>query len=185
MEVKRSSEAIQIHSPSMVMHCSLKGTIIEALHNPMVETNIISKFLAETLLGNLSLVSTNKLFQSLSRLIFQCCGITGVVPIKIDKIKVSIDFHIFAILEFDLLLGYPFENLFQKNLPMGALTKNLGKLLLPLTQITQWRSNIPKMTRSRRRNSYPCLFHLSFLVKRNIHSHPRPNSSHVPLANTI
>jgi len=34
MEVKHSSEAIQILSPSMVMPCSLRGTVVEALYNP-------------------------------------------------------------------------------------------------------------------------------------------------------
>ena len=38
MEVKCSSEAIWILSPSTTMPCSLRGTTIEALHNPIVET---------------------------------------------------------------------------------------------------------------------------------------------------
>jgi hypothetical protein len=99
-------KAIQILSPSTIMLCSLSRTIVEALHNPMVETNIMSEFPAETLLGNIPLVSTNKLFKSPSKLIFECCGIARAVPIIIDKIEVFIDFHIFAILEFDLLIGY-------------------------------------------------------------------------------
>jgi hypothetical protein len=64
MEAKRSSEAIQILSPSTAITCSLRGTTVEALHNPTVETNIMSKFLAEALLGKMLLVSTNKLFKS-------------------------------------------------------------------------------------------------------------------------
>ena len=32
----------------------------------------------------------------------------------IDKIEVFIGFHIFAILEFDLLISYPFEKILQK-----------------------------------------------------------------------
>ena len=79
------------------------------------------------------LVLTNKLFKSPSGLIFECCGITRAVPITIDKIEVFIDFHIFAILEFELLIGYPLENLIQENIPMGALMKSLGKLPLPHT----------------------------------------------------
>jgi len=109
MEVKRSSKVIRILSPSTTIPCSLRGTVVEALHNPTVETNIMSKFLAETLRGKMPLVSTNKLFKSPSGLIFECCGIARDVPIKIDKIEVSIDFHIYAILEFDILIGYPFE----------------------------------------------------------------------------
>jgi hypothetical protein len=41
------------------------------------------------------------------------------MPIKIDKNEVHIDLHIFAILEFELLVGHPLDNLFQKPLPRG------------------------------------------------------------------
>jgi hypothetical protein len=61
MKVKRSSEAIQILSPSMTMPCSLRGTNIEALHNPIVRTSIMSEFLVKNLLGNMALFPTNSL----------------------------------------------------------------------------------------------------------------------------
>ena len=117
IEVKHSFEAIWILSLSTTMPCSLRGTNIEALHNPTVGTNIMLEFLAKNLLGNMSLIPTNKLFKSPLGLIFECCGIARDVPIKIDKIEVSIDFHIYAILEFDILIGYPLENLFKKTFP--------------------------------------------------------------------
>jgi hypothetical protein len=41
LEVKRSSKAIQILSPSTTMPYSLRGTNIEALHNPIVRTSIM------------------------------------------------------------------------------------------------------------------------------------------------
>jgi hypothetical protein len=47
LKVKRSSKAIQILSPSMTIPCSLRGTNIEALHNPIVKTSIMSEFLAK------------------------------------------------------------------------------------------------------------------------------------------
>jgi len=50
LEVKHSSKAIQILSPSTTLPCSLRGTNIEALHNPTVRTSIISKFLAKTII---------------------------------------------------------------------------------------------------------------------------------------
>jgi len=69
------------------------------------------------------LVLTNKLFKSTSGLIFECCGIARAVPIKIDEIEVFIDFHVFAILEFELLIGHPLDNLS----PHGSLNKEFGK----------------------------------------------------------
>jgi hypothetical protein len=56
MEVKCFSKAIWILSPSTTMPCSLRGTVVEALHNPTVEANIMFEFLAETLLGKIPLV---------------------------------------------------------------------------------------------------------------------------------
>jgi hypothetical protein len=58
MEVKRSSEAIQIRSPSTTIPCSIKGTAVEAFHAPTFKDSIISKLLARTLLGNTPLAST-------------------------------------------------------------------------------------------------------------------------------
>ena len=45
-----------------------------------------------------------------------------------DKTEVRLDFHIFAILEFDLLLGYPFEKLFQEKSSHGSLNEEFGKI---------------------------------------------------------
>jgi len=47
------------------------------------------------------------------------------VPVTIDKIEVNLDFHIFDILNFDLLIGYPLKNIHQS--PQGSLHK-LGEM---------------------------------------------------------
>ena len=99
MEVKRSSEAIWILSPFTTIPCSLRGIVVKALHNPTVETNIMSEFLVETLLGTMPLVSTNKLFRSPSGLIFECCGIARAVLIRLDK-NGSLDFRIYGLVHF-------------------------------------------------------------------------------------
>ena len=87
----------------------------------------MSQFLVKTFLRNMPQVSTNKLFKSPSGLIFECCGITKAVLITIDKIEVHLDFHIFAILDFDLLIAYPFEKLFLEKPSHGSLNEKLGK----------------------------------------------------------
>jgi len=38
------------------------------------------------------------------------------------------DFHIYAIFEFDLLIGYPFEKLFQEKSSHGSLNEEFGKI---------------------------------------------------------
>jgi hypothetical protein len=75
------------------------------------------------------LVPTNKLFKSPSGLIVECCGIARAVLIKIDKIEACLDFHIFVILDFDLLIGYPFEKIFQEKSSHGSLNDEFGKIV--------------------------------------------------------
>ena len=82
------------------------------------------EFLVEALLGRSPLVLTNKLFRSPSGLIFECCGIARAMPTKINETVVRLDFHIYAILEFELLIGHPLDNLFQEKPSHGALMKN-------------------------------------------------------------
>jgi hypothetical protein len=86
----------------------------------------MSEFLAKNLLGNMTLVLTNKLFKSPLGLFFECYGIARAVPIIINETKVYLDFHIYAILEFDLLIGYPVEKLFQVKPSDGSLDEKLG-----------------------------------------------------------
>ena len=49
-------------------------------------------------------------------------GITRDVPITIDKIEVHLDFYIYDILDFDLLLGLPLEKLLASH---GSLDEKL------------------------------------------------------------
>jgi len=56
--------------------------------------------------------------------ILKCRGIASAVPLIVDKIEVNLDFHIFNILDFDLLLGSPFEKLL---ISYGSLDKKLRK----------------------------------------------------------
>jgi hypothetical protein len=43
--------------------------------------------------------------------ILECRGVAYVVLLLVDKIKVNLDFHIFDVLDLDLLLGSPAEKL--------------------------------------------------------------------------
>ena len=87
----------------------MKGNIVEALHDPTANVCIIPEYLLDTLVGNKPLTPTNKYFKSPSGLFFECRGIARDVPITIDKIEMHLDFYIYDILDFDLLLGYPLE----------------------------------------------------------------------------
>ena len=87
----------------------MKGNIVEALHDPAAEVCIIPECLLDTLVGNKPLTQIDKYFKSPSGLYIECRGIARDVPIIIDQIEVHLDFHIYNIINFDLLLGLPLE----------------------------------------------------------------------------
>ena len=127
---KHFSEAIWIISPSMITHCSIRGTTVEAHINLIREVNVLLWHLAYTLLGNVTLRPSDKLLKScpLGHII-KCRGVASAVSLTIDKIEVNLDFHIFNILDFDILLGFPLEKLLASQ---GSLDVTLRKMLLPL-----------------------------------------------------
>ena len=49
------------------------------------------------------------------------------MPIKTDETEVHLDFHIYAILEFDLLIGHPLENLILEKPSHGGLDEKFGE----------------------------------------------------------
>jgi hypothetical protein len=58
-------------------------------------------------------------------LIFECRGIATAVPIIIDKTEVRLDVHIYPIIDFNLLLGFPLEELLGTS--QGSLDEKLRK----------------------------------------------------------
>src|SRR6185369_13931251 len=124
-EAKRASEAIRISPISATITCSVKGKIVEALHDPTAEVCIIPEYLLHTLVGNKPLTPSDKYFKSPSGLYFECRGIARNVPITIDKIEVHLEFYIYDILDFDLLLGLPLEKLLASH---GSQDEKLRKV---------------------------------------------------------
>ena len=99
------SEAIWISSPSKITPCCIRGTTVEAHINPIMEVNVLPWHLAYTLLANVMLRPSDTLLKSCPLgHILKCWGIASAMLLIIDKIEVNLDFHIFDILDFDLLL---------------------------------------------------------------------------------
>ena len=79
-------------------------------------------------MSSVSLKPSGKLFESCPfGHILECRGVASVVPVTIDKIEDNLDFHIFDILDFDLLIGYPLENIHHS--PIGSLYEKLGEMI--------------------------------------------------------
>ena len=58
------------------------------------------------------------------------------VPVWYDKTELALDFHIFEVQDFDILIGHPVEKTFQNISPLGTLDVTLGgkDISLPILQ---------------------------------------------------
>ena len=52
------------------------------------------------------------------------------MPVKIDKIEIKLDFHIYPILDFELLISYPLEMLLHKKSSQWSLKHKSGETAL-------------------------------------------------------
>ena len=117
------SEDVWMSIPSTILPCSIGGITVEAHVNPIVEVNIMPWHLAYTLLGDVTLRPSDKLLKCCPfGHIIECRGVASVVLLTLDKIEVRLDFHIYDIVDFDLLLGLPLEKLLA---PHGCLDEKL------------------------------------------------------------
>jgi hypothetical protein len=130
-EAKRTSEAIRISSTSTIIPYFMWKNAVDALHNPAVEACIISEYLVDTLVGNKPLTLIDKYLRSPSELFFECQGIIRDVPITIDKTEVRLDFHIFNVINFDLLIDYLLEKLLEVS--QGSLDEKLSETISTTT----------------------------------------------------
>jgi hypothetical protein len=104
----------------------MRRNTVEAFHDPAAKACIISEYLVDTLVGNKPLFPTDKYLRSPLGLFFESRGIARDMPITIDKIKVRLDFHIYNVINFDLLLGYALEKLLDAS--QGSLDEKLREI---------------------------------------------------------
>ena len=86
----------------------------------------MSASFAHDLLKHMPLTPTTKLLKSPSRHIIPSLGILYVLPIQVKSTMVHLNFYIFDIMEFDLLIGQPIDRLIQEG-QTGNITIRLGK----------------------------------------------------------
>jgi hypothetical protein len=134
-ESELSPKVIRLDSPSTSIYCQINKDSFNALYNPVVGVNIKSSIFAHDLLKDMPLAPTTKLLKSLSRHIVPSLGILCALPILVNGTKVHLNFYIFDVMEFDLLIGQPIERLVHEG-KKGKLNITLGKnfeLSMPIT----------------------------------------------------
>jgi hypothetical protein len=95
----------------------------------------MSVLFTQNFLKEMPLAPTTKLLKSLSGRIVPSLEILCSLPIFINGIQILLNFYIFDVLEFHVLIGQPIETLIQEG-QTGKLNIKLGKnfeLYMPIT----------------------------------------------------
>jgi hypothetical protein len=97
-------------------------------------------------LGNITLRPSDKLFKSCPfGHILECLGVACAMPLIVDKIKMNLDFHIFDVLDLDLLLGSSAVKLLDAS--RGSLEEKLKEApssIIPLFSENSMEKPLPK-----------------------------------------
>jgi hypothetical protein len=125
-EGEMSIEAIRLQTPLYTLPCFIQGTAVSAHYNPTVGANIMYVSCALSHLSDKPLLLTSRSLWSGPRSTMEGIGILHDVPIWYDKTELALDFHIFEIQDFDILIGHPVEKMFQNISPLGTLDITLG-----------------------------------------------------------
>ena len=105
----------------------MKGTQVDTLYSPIVRANIISSECAFLHLGDEPLVQTDKTFQTPSGEFLEAYGTLQNVSIRHEDIEIILEFHIFNVHDFDLLVGQPIEKFLTDASTQGMIEVCLGK----------------------------------------------------------
>jgi hypothetical protein len=125
-EEDMSIEAIRLQTPLYILPCFIQGTPISAHYSLTVGANIMSASFALSHLSDNPLLPTSRSLRSGSRSTMEGIGILHDVPVWYDKTELALDFHIFEVQDFDILIGHPVEKMFQNISPLGTLDVTLG-----------------------------------------------------------
>ena len=92
----------------------------------MVGANIMSASFALSYLSDNPLHPTSRSLWSGPRSTMEGIRILHDVPVWYDKTELALDFHIFKVQDFNVLIGHPIEKMFQNISPLGTLDVTLG-----------------------------------------------------------
>ena len=92
----------------------------------MVGANIMSASFALSYLSDNPLHPTSRSLWSGPRSTMEGIRILHDVPVWYDKTELALDFHIFEVQDFNILIGHPVEKMFQNISPLGTLDVTLG-----------------------------------------------------------
>ena len=116
---------------------------MNVLYNPIVEVNLLSASFASTYLGDEPLTPTNKTLRIAPRSRLEGLGILHNISLYHNNVEVILDFHVFDIQDFDIMIGHPLEKLFIEPPKTGELDVKMGRDTFPFLSLelkTQWQT---------------------------------------------
>jgi len=135
-EAKLSSEEIQILTPSLTIQCQLYKIMVDILYNPTVRANLMSASFARTYLGDEPLAPTVKSLRIALRSSLEGLEILHNITVHHGAVEMALDFHVFDIKDFDIMIRHPLEKLFWEPPASGNLDLKLGEdtFSIPITR---------------------------------------------------
>ena len=110
--------------------------MVDIFYNPIVGANLMSTSFAHTYLGAEPLALTNKSLRNNSRSILKGHRILHNTTIDHDDAVMALNFHVFDIQDFDILIGHSLEKLFINPSKTGDPDVKLGRdtFSIPITR---------------------------------------------------
>ena len=108
---------------------------MDVLYNPTVGANIMSASFASTYFGNEPIAPTNKCLRIAPRINLKGRGVMHNMSMHHNNVEMDLDFHVFDITDFDILIGHPLEKLLLDPPKTGDLNVKLGRdvFTIPIT----------------------------------------------------
>jgi hypothetical protein len=125
-EAELSSEVIRINTAPRIIPCHLEGNDVGILYSPTVGANLVSESFAFAYLSDKAVTPTNKFFKHPNGNIIEGFGIVQDVPVCFEDREAILDFHVFEIQDFDILIGLPIELLLINTPRLDSLKITLG-----------------------------------------------------------
>jgi hypothetical protein len=113
-KLELSPEIIRLDSPSIIIRCQLDKAPFDTFYNPIVGVSFMSALFPQDFLKDMPLAPTTNLMKSLSGRVVPSLGILCALPIFVNGTRVLLNFYIFDVVEFAVLIGQLIERLIQE-----------------------------------------------------------------------
>lgn len=107
MEAEIAKNVLRIDKVPDAIPCQIGGKDVDASYNPTIGLNLmLNSFFARSL-PNTSLFPTNQRLRDADVNILRSHGIAKTIPTNLDGVETLLDFYIFEVATFSVLIGQP------------------------------------------------------------------------------